>query len=138
MMILDTNVVSELMKPTVNAGVLAWLNRRPDSSFYVTSINLAEILEGIALLPDGRRKENLRIVADRVLADFVTPPLDFDRRAAVAYTSIVLRAKARRYTLPIMDAQIAAIAAVHGFTVATRDVEPFLAAGVPVVNPWEE
>jgi toxin FitB len=138
MIILDTNVVSELMKPTADAGVLAWLDSQPDTLIYVTSINLAEIFAGVALLSEGRRKENLRIVADRVLAGFVTPLLTFDLEAATAYALIVVHVKANRYTLPIADGFIAAIAKAHGFAVATRDVEPFLAAGVPVINPWEE
>ncbi len=90
------------------------------------------------MLPTGRRKEALRLVLDDTLAKFVTPILAFDREAAMAYAVVVAHAKARRYTLPVADGQIAAIAKVHGFAVATRDVAPFVAAGVDVINPWEE
>lgn len=69
---------------------------------------------------------------------FVNPILPFDREAGYKHAELVMRAKANRYTLPFADGYIAAIAAVHGYTVATRDVEPFLVAGVPVINPWEE
>jgi predicted nucleic acid-binding protein len=138
MIILDTNVVSELSRPSGNARVLAWLNSQLEQNLFLTAINLAEILEGVSLLPDGKRKQVLRVTMNEVVARFVHPILPFDRQAAEAYASLVARAKAKNYTLPIADAQIAAIAAVHGFAVATRDVEPFRAAGVKVINPWEQ
>ena len=138
MMILDTNVVSEPAKLRGDAQVLAWFDRQPESSLFLTAISVAELKAGVALLPDGKRKENLQKILDGVLANFVTPILPFDREAALAYADVVVRAKANRYTLPVADGQIAAIAKVHGFAVATRDVEPFRAAGVAVVNPWEE
>jgi predicted nucleic acid-binding protein len=139
MIVLDTNVFSEPTKPTANARVVAWFNRQHRSELYLTAINLAELMEGIAILPDGKRKSVLHRELERQLGSFIqTPILPFDREAAAAYANLVARAKANRYTLPIADAQIAAIAVVHGFAVATRDVEPFLAAGVPVIHPWEE
>jgi predicted nucleic acid-binding protein len=138
MILLDTNVVSEPMKLRGDARVLAWFDRQDGASLFVSAVSLAELLGGVATLPQGRRKENLQHILDEVLGTFVTPILPFDREAALAYASIVVRAKANRYTLPVADAQIAAIAKVHGFAVATPEVEPFLAAGVPVINPWEE
>lgn len=137
MIILDTNVVSEPAKLRGDARVLSWFNSQKWPSLFLTAINLAELSEGIALLPEGRRKENLQNILDAFLAQLVTPILPFDREAALAYAALIVRAKANRYTLAIPDAQIAAIAMVHGFTVATRDVDPFIAAGVPVINPWE-
>jgi hypothetical protein len=108
-------------------------------TLFVTAINLAELMSGIAMLPAGKRRDALRGALERFLADrIVTPILAFDREAAMAYADIAAHAKARRYTLPVADAQIAAIAKVHGFAVATRDVGPFRAAGVDVINPWEE
>jgi predicted nucleic acid-binding protein len=138
MIVLDTNVVSEAMKAQSDAGVLAWLNRQSKNSLYLTSVSLAEIFEGIALLPEGRRKESLRNIADRVLANFTTPVLPFNRDAAVAYASVMVRAKENRYRVTTSDGFIAAIAKAHGFAVATRDVTPFRAAGVAVINPWED
>jgi predicted nucleic acid-binding protein len=139
MIILDANVFSEPTKPTADARVETWFNRQHRESLYLTAINLAELLEGIAILPEGKRKLSLRVGLDRQLASLIkTPILAFDQKAAHAYADLMVSAKAKRYTLPIADAQIAAIAKVHGFIVATRDVEPFLAAGVPVINPWEE
>ncbi len=116
---------------------MAWFDRQVFSSLYLTAINLAEIYQGIAMLSDGRRKEALRATVKETLEQFLTPILPFDEVAAMEYASLVARAKLKRYTLPVADGQIAAIAAVHGYTVATRDVEPFVAVGVKVVNPWE-
>ncbi|MGA8937549.1 MAG: PIN domain-containing protein [Acidobacteriaceae bacterium] len=138
MIILDTNVVSEPSKLKPDAGVMAWFNRQRASSLFLTAISVAELKAGVVLLPEGRRKKNLEHILDGLLAGFVTPVLPFDREAALAYAAVVAYAKAKLYTLPIADAQIAAIAKVHGFAVATRDVELFVAAGVRVVNPWED
>jgi predicted nucleic acid-binding protein len=138
MILLDTNVISEPSKMVPDAKALGWLNRQVPSSLFLTAISLAELKAGVALLPEGRRKEKLGQILDGLLASFVTPLLPFDREAAIAYAAVVAHAKAKRYTLPIADAMIAAIAKVHGFAVATRDVKPFVAAGVDVVNPWED
>ena len=139
MIILDTNVVSEPTKPLANPNVAAWINRQDRRSMFLTAISLAELMEGVAILPDGKRKQAMRLSVDKLIAELIVRPiLPFDRRAAYAYASLFACAKAKKYTPPIADAQIAAIAAVHGFTVATRDVEPFRAAGVAVINPWTE
>jgi predicted nucleic acid-binding protein len=138
MIILDTNVISEVTKPLANANVLAWINRQDVDDLFLTAINLAELLEGVAILPEGKRKDLLKASIQEAIAKLIrTPILPFDRAAALSFVSVKMLAKARRYTLPVADGQIAAIASMHGFAVATRDVEPFLAAGVPVVNPWE-
>jgi len=136
MIILDTNVVSEPSKLAPDARALAWFNRQHTTSLFLTAISIGELRAGVAVLPEGRRKESLRHILDGLLAGFSTPVLPFDREAAVAYAAVVVHAKAKRYTLPIADAQIAAIAKVHGFAVATRDVAPFRAAGVAVIDPW--
>jgi toxin FitB len=139
MIILDTNVISEPTKPNANLRVVAWLNSRDIQTLYVTAISLAELMAGLATLPEGKRQRALADALDRFLTKrVVTPMLSFDREAAMAYADVVVRAKARRYTLPVADGQIAAIAKVRGFAVATRDVKPFVAAGVDVVNPWED
>ena len=138
MIILDTNVVSEPSKLRPDAQVLAWFNRQALLSLFLTAISVAELKAGVALLPQGKRKESLEHILDGLLAKFVTPILPFDREAALAYAAVVAHAKAKRYTLPVADAQIAAIAKVHGFAVATREGAPFRAAGVAVINPWEE
>jgi predicted nucleic acid-binding protein len=136
MILLATNVVSEPLKLRADPNVLAWFDRQAQSSLFLTAISLAELMAGVAFLPQGKRKENLQHILEGALAKFVTPILAFDREAAIAYAAIAAHAKAKRYTLPMADAQIAAIAKVHGFAVATRDGAPFRAAGVAVINPW--
>jgi hypothetical protein len=138
MIILDTNVVSEPSKLIPDERALAWFSRQAASSLFLTAVSVAELKAGVALVPEGKRKEKLGHILDGLLMSFATPVLPFDREAAVAYADVVVHAKARRYTLPVADAQIAAIAKVHGFAVATRDVAPFRAAGAAVINPWED
>jgi predicted nucleic acid-binding protein len=136
MIILDTNVVSEPFKLRPDARALAWFDRQDRTSLFLTAISIAELKAGVALLPDGKRKESLKHILEGLLTNFATPVLPFDHEAAVAYAAVVAHAKAKRYTLPVANAQIAAIAKVHGFAVAARDRAPFRAAGVDVINPW--
>jgi predicted nucleic acid-binding protein len=135
--ILDTNVISEPMKAGADPRVAEWLDRQAAETLYLTATNLAEVLTGIELLPEGRRKRGLSAAMQELLAElFGARFLEFDQEAAVAYSMLVSRATAKGYAISVADGQIAAIAAVHGFTVATRDTGPFLAAGIAVVNPW--
>jgi predicted nucleic acid-binding protein len=139
MIILDTNVISEPTKPNANLNVVEWLNTRDIGMLYVTTISLAELLAGLAALPRGKRQQDLTDALDRFLTKrIVTPMLSFDREAAAAYAAVTVQAKSKRYTLQVADGLIAAIAKVRGFSVATRDTRPFVAAGVDVVNPWED
>lgn len=139
MIVLDTNVVSEPTKPRSDAKVLAWLDRQVPQLLYLTTTSLSEVLLGVELLPPGRRREGLSIQVERLLRGYFGDRiLAFDREAAVACASIVAQASKRGFAISTPDGQIAAIAAVHGFAVATRDTAPFLAAGVPVLNPWQE
>jgi len=139
MIILDTNVVSEPMKRGGNPAVQAWLDQQAAETLYLTAVSLSELLVGVAILPDGRRKEGLDGALNELLARlFGSRILAFDQRAAIAYAPLVCRARAGGRIISVADGQIAAIAAVHGFTVATRDTASFAAAGVPVINPWEE
>ncbi|MGE3875408.1 MAG: type II toxin-antitoxin system VapC family toxin [Parvibaculaceae bacterium] len=138
MIILDTNVISEPMKARANPRVLAWLDRQVPETLYLTAISLAELLVGIALLPRGKRKTGLDAeLSEVVLRLFGARVLAFDETAAKAYALLIARARAAGHTLAVVDGQIAAIAAVHEFAVATRDTTPFAAAGVSVINPWE-
>jgi predicted nucleic acid-binding protein len=138
MIVLDTCVISEPMKAKADPAVTAWLDRQVAETLYLTATNLSELLVGIELLPGGRRKrgmaEELRELIDRLFGERF---LDFDREAAGAYSLLVSRAMAKGLAISVADGQIAAIAAVHGFAIATRDTAPFLAAVVPVINPWE-
>lgn len=139
MIILDTNVVSEPMKRNGNPVVQTWLDQQAAETLYLTAVSLSELLVGIEILPAGRRKEGLGGALNELLARlFGSRILAFDQQAAIIYAPLVCRARAGGHLISVADGQIAAIAAVHGFTVATRDTAPFTAAGVPVINPWDE
>ena len=139
MIVLDTNVVSEPMKPNGNPTVQAWLDQQVAETLYLTATSLSELLVGIEILPDGKRKEGLDAALVELVARlFGSRILPFDQQAAMSYAPLVGHARTGGRIISVADGQIAAIAVVHGFTVATRDTEPFVAAGVPVINPWEE
>ena len=138
MILLDTNVISEPLKPLADPAAAAWLDRQTKESLYLCAPVLMEVLFGIALLPDGKRKSALGAATQHLLANYFADRfLAFERQAATVYASLASRACARGFILSVGDGQIAAIAAVHGFAVATRDTAPFLAVGVPIINPWE-
>ena len=137
MIVLDTKVVSEPMKPDGDRRVEAWLDEQLAETLYITSISLSELLLGVELLPDGKRKKELGVALRDLLETlFGNRVLPFDLQAAITYATRISKARAAGRAISMADGQIAAIAAAHGFTVATRDTTPFVAAGVPVVNPW--
>lgn len=138
MIVLDTNVVSEPLKPGGEPAVLAWLDQQSIDTLFLTTISLAELRYGVAALPDGKRKDGLSVALEqRVIALFGPRILVFDAAAADAYAVIRARAKTAGKAIGAADAYIAAIAADHGYAVATRDTAPFEAAGVRVINPWK-
>ncbi len=139
MIVLDTNVISEVLWPGRNPAVIAWLDRQAVSTLYLATVSLAELLSGAANLPDGKRKAELCAGIDHVLARLFGPRvLPFDAEAARAYAKLSSQARRAGLAISVPDGQIAAIAAAHGFAVATRDTGPFIAAGVPVINPWND
>ena len=138
MIILDTNVVTEPMRANGNPAVQAWLDRQAAESLYLTATSLSELLVGIEILPPGRRRQELSTALRELLLDlFGTRILPFDQQAASLYASVVGKARANGRAISVADGQIAAIGSLHRFTIATRDTSPFIAAGVPVINPWE-
>ena len=137
MIILDTNVVSEPLRPQPDQNVMAWLDRQVADTLYLTSVNLAELLAGIEKMPLGRRRADLAAdMQDLIDQLFGLRILSFDREAARAYARLTALARASGRAILLADAFIAAIASAQSFSVATRDTEPFLAAGVQVINPW--
>ena len=138
MIVLDTNVISEAMKPSSDPVVVAWLNRQVAETLYLSSVTLAELLYGIACLSEGRRKKALADTLTGLLDLFGDRVLSFDKNAARTYAQLAVTARSAGKGLPMADGYIAAIAAANGFAVATRDTGPFEAAGVKVVNPWNE
>jgi predicted nucleic acid-binding protein len=138
MIVLDTNVVSEPVKPGASEAVRAWLDRQDPETLYLTSTSLAELLVGIGRLPVGKRREGLADALNELLEMlFGRRILPFDTRAAVEYARVVGRMRSTGHGISVGDAQIAAIAATHGFAVATRDTAPFERAGIEVINPWD-
>ena len=138
MRLLDTNVVSELMKAAPNAGVLAWVDGLSRAELFVASITQAELLYGVALLPPGRRRDDVARAVDAVFSElFREHVLPFDSAAASAYAEI--GAARRRAGRPIsaFDAAIAAIARSRGAALATRNTADFEGCGVDVIDPWK-
>lgn len=137
MIILDTNVVSEPIKPDGSTAVRAWLDNQVAETLYLTATSLAELLMGVAILPKGKRRASLAEAVDELLHTlFGARILPFDERAAEVYAALVARAGAKGRRVSLADGQIASIAHARGFKVATRDVAPFVAFGVDVINPW--
>jgi predicted nucleic acid-binding protein len=137
MIVLDTNVVSELMKPAPDAAVARWVSGRPATTLYTTSITQAEILYGVLLLPTGKRRNALEAAVEAMFdQDFGGRVLPFGGEAARAYAHIA--AQRRRAGRPIsqFDAQIAAVASVARAPVATRNVGDYEGCGIKVLNPW--
>ena len=136
MILLDTNVVSEAMKPLPNSMVLNWLNAQVAETLFVSSITFAELWFGVAAMPMGQRKLRLEETV-KGLADLYTDRiLNFDLDAARTYAQLAVLAKSKGQGFPATDGYIAAIAAAKQFIVASRDTGPFSAAGVEVINPW--
>lgn len=138
MIVLDTNVVSEAMKPEPHPAVRAWLNDQLAETLYLSSVTLAELLFGIKALPVGKRKDRLAGALDGLLKLFGDRVLPFDTNAAKHYAELAATAKTNGRGFPTPDGYIAAITAANQFVVATRDIGPFEAAGVKIINPWEE
>jgi hypothetical protein len=136
MILLDTNVVAEAIKPQPHPLVLAWLDAQSAESVFLSSITVAELRFGVGVLPDGRRKVLLAALVDGVLDQFRDRVLPFDAVAAQHHADLAVKARAAGRGFPTPDGYIAAIADAHGFTVASRDPVAFRAAGLTVIDPW--
>lgn len=137
-MLLDTNVVSELMRPRPAPAVLAWFGRQQDTRFFASAITRAEVLLGIALLPAGKRRDRLALAAEQMFAeDFAGRCLPFDESCADEYAWIVAWRTRRGRAISTEDAQIAAIALARDLPLATRNGRDFGDIdGLTVVDPW--
>jgi toxin FitB len=137
MILLDTNVLSELMRPEPEAAVLQWMAAQTDA-LYVTALSYAEILFGIDLLPRGKRRQRLSEQATALfIEDFAERVLSFDVATAPAYAAIAAKRQKAGQRISPVDGMIAAIAQVYGASIATRDGD-FTDCGVPLVNPWRD
>ena len=138
MIVIDTNVLSELMRRSPSQAVLEWVAAQPAARLFTTTITQAEILFGLALLPEGRRRTSLTAAASQIFAeDFIDRVLPFDAVAAEAFAPIASARRRRGRPIGAFDAQIAAITASRGASLATRNVMDFLDCGLTVINPWE-
>ena len=139
MIVLDTNVVSELIHPRSGTTVIYWADRQPTHSLYLSTVTEAVLRYGVAILPLGQRREGLLAEIENMLRqDFAGRILPFDRAAALAYAVIAAARRAAGSPINHADCQIAAIAHSNGASVATRDVNDFEGCGIDVVNPWAE
>ena len=137
MIILDTNVISELWKVTPEPIVLAWVDGQMIETLYLSAVTVAELRLGTATMPQGKRRAVYQDRLEReVLPAFAGRILPFDLEASHTYADFMSQAKASGKAIGMADAYIAATAIVRGFAVATRDTSPFVAAGVKVINPW--
>ncbi|MEP9353669.1 PIN domain-containing protein [Xanthobacter sp. KR7-65] len=136
MILLDTNVVSEAMKPEPHPGVRDWLDAQVAETLFLSSVTIAELMFGIGALATGERRSALARALDGVLEVFGERILAFDLEAARAYAALADKARGAGKGFPTPDGYIAAIAAAHGFAVASRDTSAFMAAELPVINPW--
>jgi predicted nucleic acid-binding protein len=137
MILLDTNILSELMKPKADANVVAWLDTQLDSDLFISAITRAEIELGIALLPDGKRKQRISAAAQRMFEEFTDRSLVFGDVAAVQYGQLVAYRSRLGRPIAVEDAQIVSIALAHGLRLATRNVKDFdEIARLETINPW--
>ncbi|MFN4925029.1 type II toxin-antitoxin system VapC family toxin [Bradyrhizobium sp.] len=136
MILLDTNVVSEAMKPEPDANVRGWLDTQAAETLYLSSVTIAELLFGIGVLRAGRRKDKLTEALAGLMKMFEGRLLPFDVAAARCYADLAVRARNAGKGFPTPDGYIAAVAVSQGLSVATRDTSAFDAAGLAVINPW--
>jgi predicted nucleic acid-binding protein len=137
MILLDTNVISELMREAPAPPVAAWAARQPTESLFVSTITEAELFYGIELLPEGRRRTAIAEAAEAMLSGvFTGRTLPFDSAAALAFAGIAAARRRAGRPMPHADAQIAAVAVSRGLAVATRNIADFEGCGVTLVDPW--
>jgi predicted nucleic acid-binding protein len=138
MIVLDTNVISELWKVAPDPRVRAWMDAQMIETLYLSAVTVAELRFGLAMMPAGKRRSIYQDRLEReVLPAFTGRVLPFDLDASRTYADLMAHAKAAGRTIGMADGYIAGTAAARGLTVATRDTSPFEAAGLKIINPWE-
>jgi hypothetical protein len=139
MIVLDTNIISEIMRPRPSANVTNWLNAQAAHQLYVTAVTIAEILYGLQILPEGKRRRRLEHSFETFIANaFDQRVLVFDEAAGRKYAELMAYRKKIGQPMSLPDGQIAAIASVHGFSVATRNIDDFESCGLQLINPFEQ
>ena len=138
MILLDTNVVSEPLRPAPDVRVIEWIDAQLLETLFLSAITVAELRAGVAALPAGKRRTGLQqSLETRVLPLFAGRVLPFDLGCTQAYAELIAKARASGLAIAGADGYIAAIAATNGLAVATRDTGPFEAAGLAVIDPWK-
>ncbi len=138
-LVFDTNVLFELMRPTPSTAITSWVAERATSSLHLTAVSEAELRFGLAIMPPGRRRDGLAQGLERMLrTGFANRILPFDSAAASAYAEIAATRRAMGRPMPEADCQIAAIARSRDMAVVTRNVRDFADAGIDVIDPWAE
>ncbi len=139
MILLDTNVISEPLRPSPEARVSDWIDAQPLETLYLSAMTVAELRAGVALMPAGKRRAVLHEhLEKRVLPMFAARVLPFDLACTSAYAELMAKVRKAGSGIETADACVAAVAFANGFIVATRDTSPFQAAGLDVINPWED
>lgn len=137
MIVLDTNIISEALRPKPDAHVLAWMHAQPAASLFTTTVTRAEVLYGVKLLPAGRRRDKLQAAVDAIFReDFAGRVLSFDDPAATLFAEIAADRKVAGRAISQFDAMIAAVARSRNATLATRNTQDFVDCGVTLVDPW--
>lgn len=139
MILLDTNVVSELMRPAPAEAVLAWFAAQDAANLFLSAIGEAELRRGAAMLPAGKRRAQLMAAIDAMIAeDFADRILPFDSAAAQAFVLVFLERRAAGRPISFADCQIAATARAQGAAIATRNTADFADCGIAVIDPWAQ
>ncbi|MBM3587765.1 MAG: type II toxin-antitoxin system VapC family toxin [Alphaproteobacteria bacterium] len=137
MILLDTNLISELMRPAPSEAVLAWFTVQDAAKLYLSAITEAELRRGAAMLPAGKRRHEVQAAIDAMLAeDFAGRILSFDSAAAQAFMQVFLERRAAGRPISFADGQIAAIARARQAAIATRNIADFAGCGIAVIDPW--
>ena len=139
MIILDTNVLSELMRLEPDIKVLNWMDSQPNNNLGITVITVSEILYGIGKLPEGKRKKSLLLMAETMFDDdFNGRILPLNGQAAIEYSILVLKREKMGLPISMADAIIASISITEGHSLATRNTKDFIYTGLDLINPWTE
>ncbi|NOQ36058.1 MAG: PIN domain-containing protein [Methylococcaceae bacterium] len=137
MIVIDTNIISEAMRPQPNTMVLEWLNLYSSGQLFITAVSLAEIAYGLRVLSDGKRKDSLQRRFEQFIAlGFSNRILVFDAHAAAIYAEVMGHNREIGHPMSFADAQIVAITKAHGFSLATRNVKDFKFCDVELINPF--
>jgi predicted nucleic acid-binding protein len=139
MYVLDTNVISELMKPLPDRHVVAWVDARDNESLFLSAITIGELMRGVAKLPSSaRRTATEAIINDALIPHFASRILPVTHQVMVTWATLTITCERAGRTLPAIDSMIAATALHHRLTLVTRNLRDFRDTGVPLIDPWEE